>query len=143
VRSLYETHDNGRKQVREEALVDALLGLIQSDSAVQSFVIIDALDECLLESRERLFDLLLVKIDQYTDNKSNFLFSSRKEPDIEMRLTELHVPVRSVPIPQDRVEIDIRLYVSRVIADSRTMRALPSHIKTEIEDTISVKAQGM
>jgi len=108
-------------------------------------MIIDALDECPLDSRERLFDLLLDRIDHDGDKDRayNFMFTSRREPDIETRLTELHAPVRTIPIPVDCVNADVRLHVARFIEKSRAMKNLPGHLKTDIQDTLSEKAQGM
>lgn len=140
---LYETHDSGRKHVRDHVLADALFEMLISPA--QSYVVIDALDELPLESRSEFFDLLIDRMNQqeHQNQNYNFLFTSRKEPDIQERMEGLAVSVHNVSIPAGCVNADVRLHVKRFIAEHRGMKNFPASLKKEIEDTLSSKAQGM
>jgi hypothetical protein len=74
---------------------------------------------------------------------SNFLFTSRKEPDIEQKMTKLRVKLHNVPVLTGDVNADVRLHVTHFISDHRTMKDWSKDLQTEIEDTISSGSQGM
>lgn len=53
--------------------------LLRQDPTRQDYVIIDALDECPIESREHFYELILDRIEKHEQTSSyNFLFTSRK-----------------------------------------------------------------
>ncbi|KAH6699782.1 ankyrin repeat-containing domain protein [Leptodontidium sp. MPI-SDFR-AT-0119] len=142
--ALYESYDNGRKQPSNEVLANTLFELLSHNPNRQSYVIIDALDECPIDTREHFFELILGRIEKHHQTDSyNFLFTSRKEADIEKRMAESTVAIHNIPIPAECVNKDVRLHVTQFIASHRVMKDFPKHLKTEIEDTISNKAQGM
>jgi hypothetical protein len=138
--SLWQSCDNGRKQASAQVLADTLFDLLQ-DSDRQDYVVIDALDECPIESRELFYELFLDRISDET-GLFNFLFTSRKESDIEQRMTELK-KLHNVPILTGAVDADVRLHVSRFIAKNRIMKTWSKELKEEIEVAISGGAQGM
>lgn len=143
--TLYEAHDSGRKHASDDTLADALFEILRSELESPSYVIVDALDECPADSRDDFFNLILDRIERHggQNRTYNFLFTSRNEPDIEARMGESIAAIHNVPIPAECVNADVRLHVTRFIADNRAMKSFPGHLKTEIEDTLSVKAQGM
>jgi len=141
---LYESCDRGHKHPSDEALANTLFDLLSQDSARQDYIIIDALDECPIESREHFYELILDRIEKHEPTSSyNFLFTSRKEPDIEQRIAELNVKLHNVPILTGDVNADVRLHVTQFISNHRTMKDWSKDLKAEIEDTISCGAQGM
>ena len=139
-RALWESCDGGRRQASVQVLADTLFGLLQ-DPSRQDYVVIDALDECPIESRELFYELFLDRISKQT-GLFNFLFTSRKEPDIEQRMTELE-KLHNVPILTGDVDSDVRLHVGRSISSHRSMKAWSKELKAEIEDAISGGAHGM
>jgi hypothetical protein len=86
----------------------------------------------------------LDRIEKHEQSASfNFLFTSRKEPDIEQRMTELSVKLHNVPILSGDVNADVRLHVTQFVSDHRTMKDWSKDLKAEITNTISGGAQGM
>jgi len=145
VQTLFDSHDSGRKHASDEVLADALFGLLSGEADRPTYVIIDALDECPIKSRDDFCELILTRIEQtgQTSRAYNFLFTSRNEFDIEKRMSESSAGIRQVPIPVDCVGADVRLHVRHFISVNRTMKNFPQSLKTEIEDTVSSKAHGM
>jgi hypothetical protein len=139
VRELRESHQD-RRQASVQDLVKALFSLLR-DPTRQDYIIIDALDECPIEIREQFYELFLDHIDQEA-GCFNFLFTSRKEPDIEQRMTKLKRS-NNMPILTGDVDADIRLHVSRSISTHRAMKTWSKELKAEIEDVISSGAQGV
>jgi hypothetical protein len=138
--TLYESCDSGRRQPSENVLADTLFGLLE-DPTRQDYVIIDALDECPIDSREQFYELFLDRIKDQTGS-FNFLFTSRKEPDIEQSMVEL-ARLHNVPILTGDVNADVRLHVIRFISGHRTMKGWSKDLKVEIEEAISNGAHGM
>jgi hypothetical protein len=138
---LYESYDNGRRQPSIQVLADTLFGLLSHNPDRRDYIIIDALDECPIESRERFYELFLDRIDRQKGS-FNFLFTSRREPDIEQRMTELS-NLYNVPIFTGDVDADVRLHVSRFISNHRTMKDWSNDLKSEVENAISGGAEGM
>ncbi len=143
---LYEECDNGRKQPGDDVLANVLFNILIQDPAKRSFLIVDALDECPVESRERFFELVLDRIEQHHTTAStcyNFLITSRKERDIEERVTGLSGKLHNFPLLTDSVNEDIRLHVREFISKHRVMKGWSGHLKAEILDTIAGGAYGM
>ena len=90
------------------------------------------------------YELIMDRIEQHYDMGSyNFLFTSRKEADIEQRLVGLSDKLHIVPVLTGDVNADVRLHVRRFVADHRTMKDWSKDLKAEIEEAISSGAQGM
>lgn len=145
VQTLFDSHDNGRKYASDEVLADALFELLSGESDRPAYIIIDALDECPIKSRDDFCELILTRIEQtgQASRAYNFLFTSRNEFDIEKRMSESSAGIHQVPIPVDCVGADVRLHVRHFISVNWTMKNFPETLKKEIEDTISSKAHGM
>lgn len=125
--------------------MSTLFELLTHDESKQSYIILDALDECPIDRREQLFSLILDRLPNHPGSY-NLLFTSRKETDIEHRMSE-HARAASkhhnVPILTGDVNADVRLHVGRFISDHRTMKDWSKELKAEIEDAIAGGAQGM
>jgi ankyrin repeat domain-containing protein 50 len=140
--SLYVSCDDGRKEPDDEALASTLFATLTGNQ--KSYVIIDALDECPLEGRDLFYELVINRIGEQPGNY-NFLFTSRKELDIEQSMTELgqKIELHNIPILTGDVNADIRLHVRRFTASNRILRDWSQQLRAEIEDTIANGAQGM
>lgn len=142
--ALYDSCDNGRQHPSDEVLANALFSLLVQKPNRQSYLIIDALDECSLERREHFFQLVVDRIEENQNAGSfNFLFTSRKESDIEKRMAELTTKVHSVPIPTGCVNDDVRLHVAHFVSTHRTVKDWSKSLKDEVEETIAGGAHGM
>jgi ankyrin repeat domain-containing protein 50 len=139
VRSLYEHCDNGRKVPGDELLASTLFELLKEDQ--QTFIIIDALDECPKDERDRFYQLITQQIGEQP-GCYNFLFTSRKESDIEEAMTEI-VQLHNVPIQSGDVNADVGLHVREFIVGNKRLKKWPEELRTEIEAAMTTGAQGM
>jgi len=121
VSSLYEHCDNGRKEPDEELLASTFFELLSEDQ--QTFVIIDALDECPVAQRGQFYELITEQIGQ-RPGPYNFLVTSRKELDIEEAMTEVgqRVQLYNLPIQSGDVDADVRLHVRQFILGNRRLK---------------------
>jgi hypothetical protein len=84
---LYDECNRGRSLPTEEQLAEVLFNILNSKEL--TYVIIDGIDECPLEpERSRLEELVLARIGD-APGRYNFLFTSRKERDIEEYMQEM------------------------------------------------------
>ncbi|KAK4442332.1 ankyrin repeat-containing domain protein [Podospora aff. communis PSN243] len=134
----------------EQAIPPALLAdvffhvLHGRNRRLQRYIIIDALDECPIDKRSQIFDLVLNRIERGGEDRNyNFLVTSRKESDITEQMAEAPAGIHEISIPADCVNADVRLHVSRFIENHRDMKSFPPHLKEEILDTLSSKTEGM
>lgn len=138
--SLYSSCMEGGWQPTCEALSEALHQTMASFE--ESFIILDALDECTDRSE------LLTGIDNimgWEDIDLRLLVTSRREQDIEESLVPLSGDQASVCIDSAVVSADIRVYVHyRLRADPKLKRWQKDlEVSQEIKDTIVDKADGM
>ena len=125
--------------------MSTLFELLTQEENKQSYIIVDALDECQIDRREHLFTLILDRLLTHPGSY-NILFTSRREADIEQRMSEhaaTAVKHHNIPILTGDVDADVRLHVGRYISGHRTMKDWSKELKTEIEDAIGGGAQGM
>ncbi len=107
----------------------------------QCFIVVDAVDECLRQNKERkhFFDALNDIKSMAT--KLRIFFSSRSEPDIDSASQKLG----AVKISMDHAEInkDIRLHVRSQLAQDESLMKWNARIKQQIEDKLTERANGM
>ena len=141
--ALYTECDNGRKAASEELLASALFAEILKGGR-QAFIILDAVDECPRDERECFFDLFLEHAGLETTT-ANFLFTSRKEHDIEERMSEVEAVIKLhvMPIFTGNVAADIRLYVANQLATRRSTRNWDKSLRKDVEDSIAEGACGI
>lgn len=108
----------------------------------QSFLIIDALDECVDENGTRR-EILTFLTDLSTWNlpQLHILVTSRKEPEIEKSLTSLE-KLSSICI-QTHQQKDIEKYVKSVLQTDPDFAKRSFDIKQEIQDTLTEKSAGI
>lgn len=144
VQELFRLKDkNQRPDVRilEETLIAAIYGFSNV------FLIIDALDECPIENKNR--EQLLKSIQRIhtlsTDNL-HILLTSRKEPDIEETMTSLLTSTGKMAINlsdrSDDINHDIGMYIERTLASS-SFHLWHPELKKEVRKALIEKADGM
>lgn len=103
------------------------------------YLVVDALDECRLDQRE---DLLQILQDIYSaDADIRLAITSRPEGDIKEALEDC--VDTSICLQADNIGADISLYVQDVIRKDLKMRRWPSSDKQIVEHTLIERAQGM
>lgn len=111
----------------------------------QTFLVIDALDECPLgdkdKSRTKVL-ALLTEISGWALPNLHVLVTSRKEPDIDMALAPL-ANLSSILIQTNQVQPDIQRYIKSQLDNDLELKKWSSMIKKEIENTLVEKAHGM
>lgn len=128
-----------------ETLEAALTATMRGFATVH--MVIDGLDECPALNGER-GELLntLCRIVATAPDCVHFLFTSRKEADIDAAVSPLlSPPVRdSVDLAECRhhLDRDIGLYIDSTLA-SREYMSWPDNVKAEVRDTLIRKADGM
>jgi hypothetical protein len=109
----------------------------------QSFILIDALDECPVANNERQDLMELLKtIHGYGLPNVHILATSRKEQDIEQALAPI-ISIPPVGIQNTVVDEDIRTYVTRQLTDDPFLKNWPQAIQMEIEKKLVEGSFGM
>jgi ankyrin repeat domain-containing protein 50 len=123
-----------------ETLIVALKSVLEASA--ESFIILDALDECSRtgRSREQLCEIL-AEISKWSIPHSHVLVTGRKEPDIEDTLSEIKNLVK-LPIQNAEVDMDIRVYVRSQMAKDAKLSRWANKVG-KIETTLVEKADGM
>jgi len=138
VQSLYNSYHGGAPPL--DVLKSALRFMLEDST--ESFVLIDALDECPSNdgAREQVCELL-VEICSWSLPGLHMLATSRKEPDIQEILSAITY-LKTVPIQNAEVNADIQLYVKSEIEKEPKLRAWAEKVE-EMEKTLVGKANGM
>lgn len=105
------------------------------------YILIDALDEIPLESRDDVFDILDAIGDQDLPYL-HLLVTSRDHADIREALTK-PLSWNEVVVEKHLVQADVERYVSNTIERNRKLRSLGSDLKQEILHRVAVKGNGM
>lgn len=110
----------------------------------QTFLIIDALDECpannVLEGRSKTLKWLQDLFNRF-ESSLHVLVTSRQENDIQESMEEASAV--QTAIDTSAVDEDIRRYVEMEIACDRKLRKLDSNNKETIQKALAEKADGM
>ena len=136
---LYDQHKNG--QPPTELLLSAFRDILTDLGQV--YIIIDALDECAIETgnRQELLNMLR-KICSWSLSNVHLLVTSRKEQDIERAISGLvtHVPIC---IQDEQITDDVRYYVRLQLETDPDLQKWPDRVKEDIEATLVEGAHGM
>ena len=127
---------NGSQQASPADLMKTLKSVIGDFRHV--YFMIDALDECSDQA-----DLLavLVEIAGWKLDNLHVLATSRREPDINERLTPIVSLI--VSLDSDLVDADIRLYLSTTLVRDKRFRVWNAEERKEIEGNLMQQARGM
>ncbi|KAN0127791.1 hypothetical protein V8E53_014404, partial [Lactarius tabidus] len=148
VSCLYSTHNAGKEQPSEHALVQCLKDMLgaQSPSQLPTYIILDAIDECpnlsgIPTPREQVLELVKALVDLGPHNL-RICVTSRPEIDISTALKPLasgHLSLHDQP-GQKR---DIDEYVSAIVQSDTKMRRWREDDRKLVIETLSEKADGM
>ena len=123
-------------------LKDCLKKVVKLYAAeIDVYLLIDALDEIPLESRDDVFDILDAVAEQQP-LYLHLLVTSRDHADIRQALTK-PLDWCQVVVEEQVVQADIKRYVSNTIEDDRRLRSLTSNMKQEILQRVAVEGGGM
>jgi hypothetical protein len=104
----------------------------------QSFIILDALDEC--KEREELLGLIETIVNWKLE-MLHLVATSRRVNDIEETLTPL--TTGQICIQSALVDADIYIYIRERLQNDLILRKWPKNVQMEIEKTIMEGANGM
>lgn len=115
----------------------------------QTFLVVDALDECPEQEREKILELIIHITDQKTHStRTKVLITSRKEIDISEAFLRLRVP--QIPVEAKTMYKDIHTFVKCRLDDllrpekiGQRLRLQDSTLRTHIEETLINCADGM
>jgi NACHT domain len=141
--NLYLTHESGKRQPTTELIFNSFQSMLRFSDKVQ--IVIDALDECKRGERRELISRIEVICGAKHTNTS-LLVTSRKEEDIEWRITCWLSEKDIISIQQQAVDVDIRAYIEGTLHAERgefqRWKSQPSVLK-DIETRLVEKADGM
>lgn len=141
--ALYDECNEGRSRPDEDQLVQVFFKILDSEEL--TYIILDGLDECPLESQtSRLGKLVLAQIGD-APGRYNFLFTSRKEADIEEYMKQISekTDLKDIRIQMKQVDADIRIHVQQFISGDRRISSWSPAVRKEIEDAPLKGSQGM
>jgi hypothetical protein len=134
--TIYSRHQEGQQQPTTNDLVLTFQHMLGDFR--QTFIILDALDECT--EREELLGLI-EKIVDWKLEKLHILATSRREKDIEDTITPLITG--QICIQSALVDADIRVHTRERLQNDRKLRKLPKDVQIEIEKALMDGANGM
>ena len=140
LQDLYSSCSDGSRQPTEETLLNTIHHMIASLG--DTYIILDALDEC--EDRDELLTDL-EEIMSWEDANLHVLATSRREQDIDARLTSLSNEQKRINIQSSVVNADIRTYIHDRLQIDRKLKRWQKDpkVQQEIENTLMKKANGM
>lgn len=143
---LYSQHDAGSQLPDDEALAQCLKEMLEQPGQPQTYIIVDALDECPVlggvpSPRERVLDLIEDFVKCGLRNL-RICVTSRPETDIQ----EILGPLASYSLSlhdEEGQKKDILDYVRFSVQSDRKMRKWRPQDKELVIDTLSQRADGM
>ena len=142
LRNLYTRYRNGTQQPSLRDLSSVLKCMIQSSE--ETYMVIDALDECTGLERRSLLDFL-VEMGRWKLDNLHTLVTSRAVQEIEdtilRRLTgvvEFDLKLRTNLVNQD-----IDTYIKNILNRDRALRRWPPDVKATISEILLKQAHGM
>ena len=139
VRDIYKKFKDSKPPL--DVWIDALTALVNLEG--DTFIIVDALDECPPHQGEQkllLQTLQNLKVSQ--NQKLRLLVTSRKEPTIDGALSNI-VTFPPMGIQTSEVDRDIRIHIQAQLNSHPNMRTWPKAIQEEVEYFLIKKSGGM
>jgi len=134
---LYQQCSEGTREPTRNALLEALIST--SSITQRTFLIMDALDECL--ERDEVLEVITELLDVQS-NQIRLLTTSRKELDIEKALRDKMESIIDLQ-EGDGVAHDICLYVQQCIHKDKNLKKWPPNLKEEMQTALVDGAHGM
>jgi hypothetical protein len=140
VQDFYEMYNTNARTPTFDKYHSCLATATQSFE--ETYLIIDALDECREEEREKMIKCLIALVKDLPCVK--VFVSSRREPDIVDAFAE--EPERTIEIEAESVNRDIALFVKwRVdnLIEEKKLKIVRRQLKDTILETLIANADGM
>lgn len=135
---LYSKCRDGLEQPSHDALILALREL--SMIFQHTYIVVDALDECMGTERTRLIDFIKT-VSTWGLDSVHLLATSRPEPDIQRRLCS--AAVKTFDLEATFVDHDIRLYIKSRLNSEERLGRWGDAGKKLIEEKLTEGAHGM
>jgi len=131
VLKLRDEYKRASKRPGTDKLATVLKSII-GELGKDVFIVMDALDECPENARERYF---LVQIEQLAGKYENLhiLTTSRREADINNSLENVATAIINI---EHSVETDVRLFVRRRLEDEKRLKRWEAAVKIDIENKL-------
>lgn len=138
--AMFSTHNDGRKSLSTESMLNVFLNMILASQEV--YIILDALDEC--DSRVDLLRWLKGFMQTLPDH-GHMLVTSRYEADITSALESDNAVSKVIALHSGRIYEDIRAYVHYSIREDDRFKRWRDRVdvQKEIEKCLTEKADGM
>ncbi|KAK6359203.1 hypothetical protein TWF696_000367 [Orbilia brochopaga] len=143
--SLFSSCINGLEQPVLKKLIQAFSDMLAQ--AEETWIVLDALDECNKGCRDELLTWMSEILNQATNSNTNvhLLVTSRPEEDIKSAITQFADANCRVSLQSSLTADDIGAYVRWRVRDSDDFRRWKTHpdVQGEIESILITKADGM
>jgi hypothetical protein len=138
IQTFYEEHEHGAPS--ESGVLNSIRDLITKS---ETYIIIDALDECPNTGDERTeLCNILTKMHSWSRERLHILVTSRKETDLLESLLPI-VTQESIGIQGSVVDTDIRKFVRTQLQVNSKLSKLSGELQAEIEQALVEKSGGM
>ncbi|CUS15251.1 unnamed protein product, partial [Tuber aestivum] len=122
-----------------KALKSAISQMIKLSK--KTFIILDALDEFPKDTRGSLLSWIDQLVADHNPGSLSILVTSRPEADIVRVLEPL--TTFTISLQSDTIDADIRSYIHNSLDYKDGFKKFTNEIKSEIEDTLIARSQGM
>ena len=135
---LYNRHDSGLSLPTKDELLTLLMELLQGFG--QTYVVIDALDECD-DDYQKLFDTVIKVIHKWQLPHFHLLVTSRREQDIIINMEEL-VPTE-LHLSAELIGSDIISYINSAVENDGRLKRWSHELQQDIKSALISGASGM
>ncbi|CZR69571.1 uncharacterized protein PAC_19471 [Phialocephala subalpina] len=135
---VFDKYKGSSSSLSQELVIDILALLLSCPK--KTFLIIDALDECMEDERKEFLTALSTIKDIASGNFGIFI-TSRPEPDIRRGMEGLKV--KELAIQPAHVDEDVRTYVEACLQTDGTLKSWSPTLKKEIQNAITQGSNGM
>ncbi|CUS06966.1 unnamed protein product, partial [Tuber aestivum] len=137
--NLYRNSKAIGKSIDIDALKLAFSQMIKLSK--RTFIILDALDEFLKDTRGSLLSWISELTVDHNMRSLSIIVTSRPEADVAKSLEPL--ATFSISLQSNTIDPDIRSYIQNSLNDRDSLKEFTKGIKMEIEDTLVARSQGM
>ncbi|KKP02741.1 HET and Ankyrin domain-containing protein [Trichoderma harzianum] len=139
-RSLYDTHFPSKTPPMEE-LDSVLIEVI--DLSEETFLIVDALDECDSEFVRGEAINFLASLLEKAKSKLHIFITSRLEVDIDTTISQVSIPTNSVALHATDVDRDIRKHLRALLREEDSLKAWSPALKKRVIEHLVENADGV
>jgi hypothetical protein len=139
-RDLYK-EKRSERYLEIEDLNTTLLDILAESK--ETYIIIDALDECPEEKDRDEVIKFLAKLSRDASNSTHILITSRREEDIESAIKETFGKECIVPIQTWQVNDDVRIHLEKCMAKDPPFKTWHNDIKMEVIHNLTERTDGV